>query len=45
MSSNEGLTGSAAGIRFDVAVLQPCYNEKQTIAKVVAGFRAALPHA
>lgn len=29
----------------DVAVLIPCYNEAQTIAKVVRDFRAALPEA
>ena len=29
----------------DVAVLIPCYNEAQTIAQVVRGFRAALPEA
>lgn len=29
----------------DVAVLIPCYNEAQTIAKVVADFREALPEA
>ena len=28
-----------------IAVLVPCYNERQTIAKVVADFRAALPGA
>jgi glycosyltransferase involved in cell wall biosynthesis len=28
-----------------VAVLVPCYNEERAIAKVVADFRAALPHA
>lgn len=28
-----------------VAVLIPCYNEAQTVAAVVAGFRAALPNA
>ena len=28
-----------------IAVLIPCYNESQTIAKVVADFRAALPEA
>ncbi|MCQ2295520.1 MAG: glycosyltransferase family 2 protein [Bacteroidales bacterium] len=28
-----------------VAVLLPCYNEEQTIAKVVADFKAALPEA
>ncbi|QRM53908.1 glycosyltransferase [Sinorhizobium sp. BG8] len=30
---------------YQVAVLLPCYNEAQTIGDVVAGFRAALPHA
>lgn len=29
----------------DVAVLIPCYNEAQTIAKVVSDFKAALPEA
>jgi glycosyltransferase involved in cell wall biosynthesis len=29
----------------DIAVLVPCYNEESAIAAVVAGFRAALPHA
>jgi glycosyltransferase involved in cell wall biosynthesis len=28
-----------------IAVLVPCYNEEQTIAAVIAGFRAALPQA
>ncbi len=28
-----------------IAVLLPCYNEEASVAKVVAGFRAALPHA
>jgi glycosyltransferase involved in cell wall biosynthesis len=31
--------------RYEVAVLVPCYNEERAIAKVVAGFRAALPEA
>ena len=30
---------------LDIAVLLPCYNEAQTIADVVTGFRAALPTA
>jgi glycosyltransferase involved in cell wall biosynthesis len=34
---------TAAGLR--VAVLVPCYNEAQAIAKVVRDFRAALPEA
>ncbi|MDR0221760.1 MAG: glycosyltransferase family 2 protein [Lachnospiraceae bacterium] len=29
----------------DIAILLPCYNEEQTIAKVVGDFRAALPEA
>ena len=29
----------------EIAVLVPCYNEAQAIAKVVADFRAALPEA
>ena len=28
-----------------IAVLIPCYNESQTIAKVVADYHAALPEA
>ena len=28
-----------------IAVLIPCYNESQTVAKVVSDFRAALPEA
>lgn len=28
-----------------IAVLLPCYNEEATIARVVAGFQAALPGA
>ena len=28
-----------------IAVLIPCYNESQTIAKVVTDYRAALPEA
>ena len=30
---------------MSIAVLIPCYNEAQTIAKVVGDFRAALPEA
>src|SRR6056297_2255723 len=30
---------------FEIAVLVPCYNEQQTIGKVVRDFRAALPDA
>jgi len=35
--------GDAAALR--VAVLIPCYNEAETIAGVVAAFRAGMPHA
>ncbi len=35
----------AAGTAPDVAVLIPCYNEEQTIARVVQDFRKALPEA
>ena len=31
--------------RHRIAVLVPCYNEEKSIAKVIADFRAALPHA
>ena len=31
--------------RYRIAILVPCYNEEQSIAQVVADFRAALPHA
>jgi glycosyltransferase involved in cell wall biosynthesis len=44
MSSNDPAAASAAN-RYEVAVLVPCYNEERAIAKVVADFRAALPHA
>ncbi len=30
--------------RHRIAVLVPCYNEEKSIAKVIADFRAALPH-
>ena len=45
MSSNEPHTHNTAGTALEVAVLVPCYNEEQAIAKVVADFRAALPAA
>jgi glycosyltransferase involved in cell wall biosynthesis len=45
MSSNARLAGTAVGTRLEVAVLVPCYNEQQAIAKVVGDFRAALPEA
>ena len=31
--------------RHRIVILVPCYNEEKSIAKVVADFRAALPHA
>ncbi len=34
-----------AGNRPRIAVLLPCFNEEATVAKTVAGFRAALPDA
>jgi glycosyltransferase involved in cell wall biosynthesis len=49
MSSNSLASQNAAQSadlsQFDVAILVPCYNEEQAIAKVVADFRAALPAA
>ncbi len=45
MSSNARLAGADLGTRLEVAVLLPCYNEEQAIAKVVGDFRAALPEA
>ncbi|MFZ3357297.1 MAG: glycosyltransferase [Xanthobacteraceae bacterium] len=50
MSSNELsaeriTTSRDATARLEIAVLVPCYNEEQAIAKVVADFRAALPDA
>ena len=45
MSSNEPLAGGASDPPYQVAVLAPCYDEERAIAKVVAGFRAALPAA
>ena len=45
MSSNDLAAERIAQSRLDVAVLVPCYNEERAIAKVVAGFRAALPGA
>src|ERR1700722_10335100 len=32
-------------VQVRIAVLVPCYNEETAVAKVVADFRAALPHA
>jgi len=45
MSSNELAADGMTASRLDVAVLVPCYNEEQAIARVVADFRAALPEA
>jgi len=46
MSTNEARAAAkAAGTRFDVAVLVPCFNEEHAVARVVADFRAALPDA
>jgi glycosyltransferase involved in cell wall biosynthesis len=45
MSSDERLVGNVTGTRHQVAVLVPCYNEEQAIAKVIADFRAAMPDA
>jgi glycosyltransferase involved in cell wall biosynthesis len=38
-------TEAAAVERHRIAVLVPCYNEERSIGKVIADFRAALPHA
>jgi glycosyltransferase involved in cell wall biosynthesis len=40
-----GNPASTGASRFQVAVLVPCYNEEHAIARVIAGFRAALPEA
>jgi len=45
MSSDERLVRNVTGTRHQVAVLVPCYNEEQAIAKVIADFRAAMPDA
>ena len=45
MSSNQSLAETPPAGRYEIAVLVPCYNEEQAIAKVVADFRAALPGA
>jgi len=45
MSSDQRFAESTAASRYEVAVLVPCYNEGRAIGKVVAEFRAALPHA
>ena len=39
------MTDSAIPLKLRVAVLIPCYNEEQVIAKVVGDFRRALPDA
>jgi glycosyltransferase involved in cell wall biosynthesis len=38
-------TEAATVERHRIAVLVPCYNEEKSIGKVIADFRAALPHA
>jgi glycosyltransferase involved in cell wall biosynthesis len=43
--SSETLAAGASGLRHQVAVLVPCFNEERAIAKVVADFRTALPEA
>jgi glycosyltransferase involved in cell wall biosynthesis len=45
MSNDERFAGNVTGTRHQVAVLVPCYNEEQAVAKVVADFRAAMPDA
>jgi glycosyltransferase involved in cell wall biosynthesis len=49
MTTVEAMLGSKteanAVERHRIAVLIPCYNEEKSIAKVIADFRAALPHA
>ena len=37
--------GHGGAVMKKIAVLIPCYNESQTIAKVVADYHAALPAA
>jgi glycosyltransferase involved in cell wall biosynthesis len=39
-----GKAENSAVERHRTAVLVPCYNEEQSIAQVIEGFRAALPH-
>jgi glycosyltransferase involved in cell wall biosynthesis len=49
MTTAEMLLGAKTALNppesHRIAVLVPCYNEEKAIAKVVADFRAALPHA
>ena len=50
MSAEVSLTSSrdepgAVGEAPRIAVVVPCYNEDKTIARVVSGFRQALPEA
>jgi glycosyltransferase involved in cell wall biosynthesis len=40
-----GKAENSAVERHRIAVLVPCYNEEQSIVRVIEGFRAALPHA
>jgi glycosyltransferase involved in cell wall biosynthesis len=42
---DEGFAERTVKSRHEVAVLVPCYNEENTIAKVVTDFRAVLPKA
>lgn len=46
-SSEVGMDMASPGAleHYHIAVLVPCYNEERSIGKVVADFRAALPHA
>jgi glycosyltransferase involved in cell wall biosynthesis len=44
-SVSGALPGAAPGAYDRVAVLVPCYNEEPTVARVVHGFREALPGA
>jgi len=45
MASDASVAAHKTAIRFEVAILVPCYNEERAIAKVVGDFRAALPEA
>jgi glycosyltransferase involved in cell wall biosynthesis len=45
MSSNQRLAENVTAAEYQVAVLVPCFNEERAVAKVVAAFRVALPHA
>jgi len=43
--TSSGEAAGTVGQAPRIAVVIPCYNEETTIAKVVAGFRQALPEA